>query len=193
MYLLNGIKNFIIYKFFYLLIFFIFLPLILLIIFFILILNGRPIFYLSKRNGKDNKKFLMLKFRTMNVNTPNVATHLLKSPEKYVNKLGFFLRKTSLDELPQIYNLLAGHMCIVGPRPALFNQKNLIKKRTKLGIHKILPGITGLAQISGRDNLNIDEKVKLDFYYLKNNSIYLDIKIIIKTISSIFVFKNISH
>jgi O-antigen biosynthesis protein WbqP len=193
MYLLNGIKNFIISKFFYILLFFISLPLILLIILFILILNGRPIFHLSKRFGKNNKKFLMLKFRTMNLNTPDVATHLLKKADKYVNKFGSFLRKSSLDELPQIYNLLAGHMSIVGPRPALFNQKNLIKKRTKLGIHKILPGITGLAQISGRDNLNIDEKVKLDLYYLKNHSIYLDIKIIIKTILTIFVYKNISH
>lgn len=135
----------------------------------------------------------MPKFRTMKVNAPNVATHLLKNPDKYIYKFGFFLRKTSLDELPQIYSLLLGQMSFVGPRPALFNQKNLIKKRTKLGIHKILPGITGWAQINGRDSLSINDKVKFDFYYLKNKSIYLNIKIIIKTIFSIFLYKNISH
>lgn len=149
--------------------------------------------YMSKRSGQFSKIFLMPKFVTMKKNTPQVATHLLKNPEKYVTSFGKFLRKTSLDELPQLYSVLNGQMSIVGPRPALFNQNYLIKKRKFFKIDKLKPGITGYAQINGRDNISINEKIKLDYFYLKNKSMKLDLKIIIFTIGKIINIKNISH
>tara|TARA_B100000787_G_C16022506_1_gene219092 strand:+ start:69 stop:515 length:447 start_codon:yes stop_codon:yes gene_type:complete len=148
---------------------------------------------MSKRSGQFSKIFLMPKFVTMKENTPQVATHLLKNPSKYVTNFGKFLRKTSLDELPQLYSVLNGQMSIVGPRPALFNQDYLIKKRNFFKIDKLKPGITGYAQINGRDNISINEKIKLDYFYLKNNSIKLDLKIILSTINKIINIKNISH
>jgi O-antigen biosynthesis protein WbqP len=158
----------------------------------LLLYHVNPI-YLSKRSGQFSKNFLMPKFVTMKKNTPQVATHLLKNPNKYVTTFGKFLRKTSLDELPQLYSVLNGKMSIVGPRPALYNQDYLIKKRNFFKIDKLKPGITGYAQINGRDNISIKEKIKLDYFYLKNNSIKLDIKIILLTISKIINIKNISH
>ena len=149
--------------------------------------------HLSKRSGQYSKIFLMPKFITMKNNTPQIATHLLKNPERYITKLGKFMRKTSLDELPQLYSVLIGDMSIVGPRPALYNQFDLIKKRKLLKIDKIKPGITGYAQINGRDDISIKKKINLDYFYLKNKSIKLDIKIIILTLLKIFKFKNISH
>lgn len=166
-----------------------------LIVFSILIIclyRMKPI-HLSKRSGKNSKIFLMPKFITMKKNTPQLATHLLKNPDKYVTKLGKLLRKTSLDELPQLFSVLIGDMSLVGPRPALFNQYDLIKKRQFLKIDKLKPGITGYAQINGRDNISNKEKIKFDYYYLKNKSTKLDLKIISLTVYKIINFNNISH
>ena len=154
--------------------------------------NG-PILFWSKRNGKNNKIFLMPKFRTMNINSPNVATHLLVNPEKHLTKIGKILRKFSLDEIPQFYSVLKGDMAIIGPRPALYNQYDLITLRGKYKLNKILPGLTGWAQINGRDELSIDEKVKLEIYYMSNKSLFFDLRIIFLTIFKLFLKKGISH
>lgn len=151
------------------------------------------VIYFSKRIGINSEFFFMPKFRTMRLETPQVATHLLEKPEQYLTSFGKFLRKTSLDELPQLISILYGDMSLVGPRPALFNQYDLIEKRKIMGIDKIKPGITGWAQINGRDDISIDEKIKMDHYYLNKKSIILDVKIIFLTILNIFKFKNISH
>mgnify|MGYP001262563371 CR=1 FL=1 len=172
-------------------------PIILFILIFISILlfyetKGR-IIYFSQRIGINSKIFNMPKFRTMRLGTPQVATHLLENPHSHLTFLGKFLRKTSLDELPQVFTILYGDMSLVGPRPALFNQHDLIEKRKAMGVDKIKPGITGWAQINGRDDITIDEKIKLDYYYLNKKSILLDVKIIFLTILRIFKPKNISH
>lgn len=151
------------------------------------------IIYFSKRIGINSKIFIMPKFRTMRADTPQLATHLLKEPDQYLTFIGKFLRKSSLDELPQLISILYGDMSLIGPRPALFNQYDLINKRKSLGIDKIKPGITGWAQINGRDDISIDEKVKLDQYYLNKKNTMFDIKILFLTILKIFKFKNISH
>lgn len=127
-------------------------------------------------------EFKLYKFRTMKTDTPNVATHLLKNPEKYITSIGKFLRKSSLDELPQLINILKGDMTYVGPRPALYNQYDLIHLRTKAGVHRLLPGVTGWAQINGRDAISIKEKVKYDKYYLNNRSVKFDLKIVFLTV-----------
>ena len=132
------------------------------------ITSGKNVIYWSDRIGKDNIIFKMPKFRTMKADTPSVATHLLKKPENWITPIGKILRKLSLDELPQLWSILKGEMSFVGPRPALFNQNDLIKLRTKNSVHQILPGITGLAQINGRDELSISDKVSFDIEYLKN-------------------------
>lgn len=142
-----------------------------------------PILFKQKRVGRNKKLFSILKFRTMTTETPkDMPTHMLENPEKYITRFGKFLRKTSLDELPQIINILKGDMSIIGPRPALWNQFDLIKERDKYSVHKIYPGITGYAQIKGRDNLTIPEKAALDGEYVKKISLLLDLKIFIKTI-----------
>ncbi len=141
-----------------------------------------PILFKQRRIGKDNKEFNIYKFRTMRVDTPNVATHLLENPEQYITAIGKFMRKTSLDELPQLFNILKGEMSIVGPRPALYNQLDLRDMRTKVGVHKLVPGLTGWAQINGRDEIPLDLKVSLDKEYLDRKSLWLDIKIIFLTI-----------
>jgi len=140
-----------------------------------------PVIYWSDRVGRNNKIFRMPKFRTMRVDTPAVATHLLQNPEQFLTPIGSFLRKSSLDELPQIWSILTGEMSFVGPRPALFNQDDLIRLRTEQGVHALPPGLTGWAQINGRDELPIPEKVKLDAEYLKRQSFALDLKIILLT------------
>jgi len=137
--------------------------------------------YWSKRIGKNNQIFLMPKFRSMYEETPELATDLLEDSQNYITKLGRFLRKTSLDELPQIWNIIKGEMSFVGPRPALYNQHDLIKMRTEKNIHLLTPGLTGWAQVNGRDNISSIEKVNYDFEYLNKNSIYFDIKIIALT------------
>ncbi|KAF3997451.1 sugar transferase [Glaciimonas immobilis] len=152
-----------------------------------------PIIYWSDRVGKRNKVFRMPKFRTMLINTPAVATHLLPDPEKCLTAVGGFLRKSSLDELPQVWSILRGDMSFVGPRPALFNQADLIGLRTQYGVDELLPGLTGWAQINGRDELPISEKVKLDVEYLLKRSFFLDIKIIFLTFKKVLLRDGITH
>ena len=151
------------------------------------------VIYWSDRIGKNNKIFSMPKFRTMNLDTPSLASHLLEKPDQYVTPIGKILRKYSLDELPQIWCVFIGVMSIVGPRPALYNQNDLISLRTKNNIHTLTPGLTGLAQINGRDDLSINEKVSFDKEYLNNQSLLLDIRVIIVTIKKVFISENINH
>jgi len=173
------------------------LPVTLLIILLILLIyllsNNQKIIHKSKRVGINNKIFLMYKFRTMKTRTPQVATHLLKKPDLYITSIGYWLRRSSLDEAPQIINVLKGDMSMIGPRPALYNQHNLIKLRNKFKIQRIYPGITGWAQINGRDNLSISHKVKLDNYYKRNKSLYLDLKILFFTIINVIFSKGLRH
>jgi len=152
-----------------------------------------PALHWSKRIGQNNKIFLMPKFRSMNLEAPQVATHLLQNPEQYLTPVGRIIRKTSLDELPQLYSVLKGDMSIVGPRPALFNQEDLKNLRTSYGIEKLRPGITGWAQVNGRDEIPLSKKVEYDFYYLQNQSILLDLKIILLTAIKVFKTEGISH
>jgi O-antigen biosynthesis protein WbqP len=152
-----------------------------------------PVLYWSSRVGKNNLIFKMPKFRTMKMNTPVVATHLLDDPCKYCTPIGSFLRKSSLDELPQLYSVLKGDMSLSGPRPALFNQHDLITLRTKKGVHALVPGITGWAQINGRDELPIPEKVDLDEYYLNHQSFLLDMNIFFKTVKNVMMRRGVSH
>ena len=152
-----------------------------------------PIIYWSDRIGKDNNIFKMPKFRSMKNETPEVATHLLNNPNFWITPIGSFLRKTSLDELPQLWSILIGHMSFVGPRPALFNQEDLKKMRNDLNLHQIKPGVTGLAQIEGRDNLPLKEKVQLDKKYFDRQSFLLDLKIIIITLKKIIIRDGVSH
>lgn len=152
-----------------------------------------PALYWSDRMGRYNKLFKMPKFRTMHQNAPTVATHLLATPERYMTGIGGFLRKTSLDELPQLWSILIGDMSIVGPRPALFNQHDLIQLRTEQGVHLLAPGLTGWAQINGRDTLSIKEKVKFDAEYAKKKSFIFDLKIIVWTFSRVIERDGIKH
>lgn len=174
----------------FLLVFFIVPMLIISII--LLLSNGRPIIYWSDRIGKNNIIFKMPKFRSMSLETPEVATHLLENPELHTSSFGSFLRKTSLDELPQIFSVLKGDMSFVGPRPALFNQYDLIEMRTQKEVHKLLPGITGWAQINGRDDLSIEKKIELDEEYLAKKSLFFDIKILVITIAAVIKEKGIN-
>lgn len=147
--------------------------------------NG-PVLFKQKRVGKGKKLFNILKFRTMRIDTPSeMPTHLLQNPDAFITKTGRALRKTSLDELPQLWNILMGHMSIIGPRPALWNQHDLIAERDKYGANDILPGLTGWAQINGRDELPIDVKAKLDGYYVQNMSFIMDIKCFLRTVISV--------
>ena len=152
-----------------------------------------PMLYWSDRVGKKNTIFKMPKFRTMKADTPAMATHLMKNPEQYCTSVGSFLRKSSLDELPQLYSVLKGDMSFVGPRPALFNQDDLIELRTKKGIHNLIPGITGWAQINGRDDLPIPEKVDLDEFYLKHRSFLFDLKTLFMTLLSVINSQGVQH
>ena len=152
-----------------------------------------PIVYWSNRVGQHNKIFKMPKFRTMRVDTPAVATHLLSDPKRFLTPVGSFLRKSSLDELPQLWSIIKGDMSFVGPRPALFNQDDLITLRTQYAVDKVLPGLTGWAQINGRDELPIPDKVKLDVDYLNNQSFWLDLKIIFLTFLKVLRRDGIQH
>ena len=151
------------------------------------------VFYWSDRVGKNNKIFKMPKFRSMLTDTPTVATHLLDNPDEYLSPIGGFLRSTSLDELPQIFSVLKGDMSFVGPRPALYNQDDLISLRTEKGIDKLLPGITGWAQVNGRDELSIPEKVALDIEYLNRQSFWFDVKILWLTFIKVIKRYGVSH
>lgn len=152
-----------------------------------------PIIYWSHRIGQNNNLFKMPKFRTMYLGSPSIASHLMDSPENYVTPVGKILRNFSLDELPQLWCVLIGEMSLIGPRPALYNQDDLIELRTENGVHLLKPGITGWAQINGRDDLSIIEKVEYDIYYLKNQSVYLDLKIFLITLKKVLMRDNVSH
>lgn len=152
-----------------------------------------PALYWSDRVGKGNKIFKMPKFRSMRVGTPAVATHLLANPKAHLTPIGSFLRKSSLDELPQLWSILVGDMSFVGPRPALFNQQDLIEQRTQLGVHVLVPGLTGWAQVNGRDELPIPEKVKLDAEYLQRRSLWFDIRILWLTFVKVLRRDGITH
>jgi O-antigen biosynthesis protein WbqP len=152
-----------------------------------------PILYWSDRIGINNKIFKMPKFRTMKIDTPIVATHLLDDPDRYLTIPGSFLRKTSLDELPQLWSTFIGDMSFVGPRPALYNQHDLVELRTQKGIHRLIPGITGWAQINGRDGIPIPVKVDYDEYYLKKKSFFFDLKILFLTVVKVLKKEDITH
>lgn len=152
-----------------------------------------PAVYWSERIGRDNRHFRMPKFRTMRVDTPVVATHLLESPERWLTPIGSFLRRTSLDELPQLWSILVGDMSLVGPRPALFNQHDLIELRTRRGVHRLRPGLTGWAQINGRDEIPIPEKVAYDAWYLEHRSLALDLRIVLLTAVKVLRREGVAH
>ena len=152
-----------------------------------------PVIYWSSRVGRNNIIFKMPKFRTMRINTPDIATHLMSDPKMYLTPLGSFLRSYSLDELPQLFSVIKSDMSFVGPRPALFNQDDLIELRSNKGIDKLVPGITGWAQVNGRDNLSIPDKVSLDFDYLNSQSIWFDFKILWLTFLKVVGRNNVSH
>jgi O-antigen biosynthesis protein WbqP len=151
------------------------------------------VLYWSDRVGQLNNNFQMPKFRTMRIDTPVIATHLLDSPEQWLTPIGSFLRKSSLDELPQLWSILKGDMSFVGPRPALYNQFDLIELRTQAGVHNLQPGLTGWAQINGRDELPIPEKVKLDIEYMQRQSLGLDFYILWKTLLKVIIRDGVSH
>ena len=152
-----------------------------------------PALYWSDRVGRNNRIFKMPKFRSMRIDTPAVATHLLQSPDQWLTPIGSFLRKSSLDELPQLWSILKGDMSFVGPRPALFNQNDLIALRTEKGVHELLPGLTGWAQINGRDELPIPQKVQLDVEYLHRRSFFFDLEILWGTVLKVIARDGVSH
>ncbi len=152
-----------------------------------------PAIHWSRRVGQHNREFVMPKFRSMRTDTPDVATHLLEDPGRWVTPLGRFLRKSSLDELPQLWSVLIGDMSLVGPRPALFNQYDLIELRTQSGVERLRPGVTGWAQVNGRDELPIPEKVKLDREYLERQSFGFDLAIILATARAALTARGVSH
>jgi len=169
-------------------------PVFLIIALLIFLDDGFPIFFKQKRVGKDYTFFTLYKFRTMKKNTPNVATHLLENPEQYLLKIGKTLRKLSLDELPNLINIIKGDMGFVGPRPALYNQDDLMQLRIKAGVDTLLPGLTGWAQINGRDEISLEEKVALEKEYKERKSFQFDVEIFFKTFASAFFKKEgVSH
>ena len=168
-------------------------PLFLIVSLAILIEDGLPVFFTQKRVGINYTFFNIYKFRSMKKNTPNVATHLLINPDQYLLKIGNFIRKTSLDELPNLINIIKGEMVFVGPRPALYNQDDLMILRVATGVDKLKPGITGWAQINGRDDISIEKKVELEQEYMHKRSTLFDIEIIIKTFTNVLFSKGVSH
>lgn len=152
-----------------------------------------PVLYWSDRVGRDNEIFRMPKFRTMKLGTPAVATHLLRDPDAYLTPVGSFLRRTSLDELPQLWSILVGDMSFVGPRPALFNQHDLVALRTQHGVHRLVPGLTGWAQVNGRDELSIAEKVRLDAEYLERRSLGFDLAVLWRTAVKVIKRDGVAH
>ena len=169
------------------------LPLFILVAFVIIIEDGFPVFFKQKRVGQNYSFFQIYKFRSMKKNTPNVATHLLENPKQYLLKSGQIVRKLSIDELPNLINIIRGEMVFVGPRPALYNQEDLMNLRVQCGVDKLKPGITGWAQINGRDEISIEEKVTLEKEYLDQKSIWFDFKIIIGTFTSIIKSRGVTH
>ena len=168
------------------------IPMILIALIVILTSKG-PALYWSDRVGLNNILFSMPKFRTMRLDTPEMATHLMSDPDLYLTSFGSFLRKFSLDELPQLWSILKGDMSFIGPRPALYNQDDLVDLRTKRGIHRLVPGVTGWAQVNGRDDIPIPLKVEYDGYYMENKSIILDLKIVWMTAVNVLRKRGIKH
>ena len=168
-------------------------PLFLIVALVILIEDGSPVFFTQSRVGINYTFFYIFKFRSMKKNTPNIATHLLINPDQYILKIGKFIRKTSLDELPNLINIIKGEMVFVGPRPALYNQDDLMQFRVATGVSKLKPGITGWAQINGRDEISIAQKVQLEQEYLYKQSFLFDVEIIIKTFTNVLFSKGVSH
>jgi O-antigen biosynthesis protein WbqP len=168
-------------------------PLFLIVSLVILFEDGFPVFFTQKRVGINYTFFNIYKFRSMKKNTPNVATHLLTNPEQYLLKIGRILRKLSFDELPNLINIVKGEMVFVGPRPALYNQDDLMHFRVATGVAKLKPGITGWAQINGRDEISIAEKVKLEQEYLYKKSFLFDLEILVKTFTNVLFSKGVSH
>ena len=180
-------------RFFALFFLIIFSPVILVVAFAIFIEDGSPIFFKQKRVGVNYTFFKIYKFRSMKKNTPNVATHLLSNPSQYLLKIGGILRKLSLDELPNLINILKGEMVFVGPRPALYNQDELMIFRVATGVSKLKPGLTGWAQINGRDDITIEKKVQLEQEYLSKKSFLFDLEILVKTFTNVLFSKGVSH
>jgi O-antigen biosynthesis protein WbqP len=168
-------------------------PILLIVSLFIIIEDGFPVFFKQKRVGENYSFFMIYKFRSMKKNTPNVATHLLTNPEQYLLKVGKIIRKLSFDELPNLINIIKGEMVFVGPRPALYNQDDLMQLRIKAGVDKLKPGITGWAQVNGRDELELDVKVKFEKEYLEKKSFLFDMQIIIKTFTNVLFSKGVTH
>lgn len=168
-------------------------PVILVVAAMVYLTSSGPVLYWSDRFGKNNQIFKMPKFRSMRIGTPAVATHLLHDPQTYFTPIGSYLRKSSLDELPQLWSILVGDMSFVGPRPALYNQDDLIALRSKCGVDKLVPGLTGWAQVNGRDELPIPQKVALDQYYFVHQSLLLDIKILWMTFVKVIRRDGVSH
>ena len=173
--------------------FLVLLPLFFIITLIILLEDGFPFLFIQKRVGVNYTFFNIYKFRSMKKNTPNVATHLLEKPEQYLLKIGGLLRKLSLDELPNLINIIKGEMVFVGPRPALYNQDDLMALRVAAGVDKLKPGITGWAQINGRDEISIEAKVALEKEYLEMKSIWFDMEIVVKTFTSVLGSKGVAH
>jgi len=159
----------------------------------IIIDDGFPILFRQKRVGQNNAHFWIYKFRTMKKDIPEIPTHLVKDPQQFYTRSGPFIRKLSIDELPQLINIIKGNMVFVGPRPALHNQNDLTELRTRVDVHKLMPGVTGWAQVNGRDELSIPVKVQFDEYYLKNRSWLLDLKIVFLTLLRVLGMKGVSH
>jgi len=180
-------------RFFALIIFLFSIPLLFFTAIWIYFEDGTPIFFRQKRVGVNQTYFWIYKFRSMKKSTPNVATHLLDDPEKYLLHIGKTIRKLSLDELPNLINIIKGEMVFVGPRPALYNQDDLMALRVAAGIEKLKPGLTGWAQINGRDEISLDQKVQLEKYYLDNKSFYFDLKIIFLTFFQVLISKGLKH
>ena len=168
-------------------------PIIIIVGFLIYLQDGFPVFFKQKRVGVNYSFFYIYKFRTMKKDTPNVATHLLVNPEQYLLKIGALLRKLSLDELPNLINIIRGEMVFVGPRPALYNQDDLMALRVAAGVDKLIPGITGWAQVNGRDELSLEQKVTLEKEYLAKKSLFIDFQILIKTFTNVLGSKGVTH
>ena len=168
-------------------------PILLIVSLIIYIDDGFPALYKQKRIGVNNSKFWVYKFRSMKKNIPDIPTHLVENPQSLYTRSGPWLRKFSIDEFPQLINIIKGDMVFVGPRPALHNQDDLVELRTRVGVHKLMPGVTGWAQVNGRDELSIPEKVKFDEYYLRNRSWFLDLKIVFLTLLKVLGMKGVSH
>jgi O-antigen biosynthesis protein WbqP len=168
-------------------------PIFLLVGLLIFLQDGFPVFFKQKRVGVNYSFFYIYKFRTMKKDTPNVATHLLANPEQYLLKIGALLRKLSLDELPNLINIIKGEMVFVGPRPALYNQDDLMALRVAAGVDKLIPGITGWAQVNGRDELSLEQKVALEKEYLAKKSLFIDFQILIKTFTNVLGSKGVTH